>query len=203
MKSTTSLRQYVSDPHGYFPQQFPNLNLSASPFRLVPALGNHKYSFLSCSSTKQNLHYYRRYFQIPIACLSNHSHKVFLTESDQDFHDMPLLSCKKMHNMSRPFMFDFQTNDIQLNWTKPMCKSLKYKYCRLTNNSTEQEIECLDKTKRPTTGTLLLVSVFLVQELGFSVMVLLLRERAFKKITSQQGTLTLLSRKLQANFRTT
>ena len=123
MNSTTSLRQYVSDPHGYFPQQFPNLNLSASPFRLVPALGNHKYSFLSCSSTKQNLHYYRRYFQIPIACLSNHSHKVFLTESDQDFHDMPLLSCKKMHNMSRPFMFDFQTNDIQLNWTTPMCKS--------------------------------------------------------------------------------
>ncbi|CAL5364512.1 unnamed protein product [Camellia sinensis] len=141
-------------PDDCFPQLLQNLNLSTatSPFQLATN-ENSNYSFFSCSSTKPISYN-------PITCLSSDpNHKVYAFRSDYFMSDYPLLSCKKMSfKISSPIpygIFDQQPYELTLKWSKPTCGICEEqsKYCRLKDNSSDHETECVDDTsKSPITG---------------------------------------------------
>ncbi|THG15446.1 hypothetical protein TEA_028430 [Camellia sinensis var. sinensis] len=161
----TSQTIYISDPHGCFPRQLPNLNLSASPFQL---LSNYDYysdlSFINCSQTQDQIWIYRYRYQI--ACLSDESHQVYAIDS----MSLPDISCTKMYNMSLPSeIFGYSYGPItfdhlRLNWSKPECGKCEArgKNCRFKNNNSSStsksqllfngSTECFDK---PSMGAVL------------------------------------------------
>ncbi|KAI8022289.1 Rust resistance kinase Lr10 [Camellia lanceoleosa] len=153
----------ISDPHGCFPRQLQNLNLSASPFQFPTDNSTDLYSsinFISCSQTHDPNFVYG-YF--PIACLSNQSHQVYATR-DWSFPD---LFCTKMYNISLPYEITGGNENItfdvlQLNWNKPVCRECEAqgKYCRFKNNNNNSSsqllngtTECFGKIRRPISGT--------------------------------------------------
>ncbi|GMP24778.1 hypothetical protein CsSME_00001930 [Camellia sinensis var. sinensis] len=155
---------HTYDPHGCFPRLLQNLSLytTASPFQLATN-ENYNYSFFSCSSTEPISYN-------PITCLSSDpNHKVYAFQSDYFMSDYPLLSCKKMSfKISSPIphgIFDQQPYELTLKWSKPTCGICEEqsKYCRLKDNSSDHETECVDDTsKSPITGTSLLSHILLV-----------------------------------------
>ncbi|XP_057508088.1 rust resistance kinase Lr10-like [Actinidia eriantha] len=169
---------YVSKPRGCFPRLFPNLSL-IYPFQFaidydylfhIYRYNYRKFSFLNCSKYQLppgETYYYR----IQIACLGDHTHKVYAYSSS----DSPLVPCRKMYDMTLPSsILDNRTfGMLPLNWTKPACGNCEAggKYCRLKNNSTEHETECFDKPKLRTkdliwklkvAGLVLVLSLFVV-----------------------------------------
>ncbi|KAI8031354.1 Rust resistance kinase Lr10 [Camellia lanceoleosa] len=147
---------HTYDPHDCFPHLLQNLSLSptTSPFQLATDY-NYNYSFFSCSSTEPISYN-------PITCLSiDPNHKVYAFPSDYFMSDCPLLSCKKMSfKISSPIPYDIfyqQPYQLTLNWSKPTCGicEKQSKYCRLKDNSSDHETECVDDTpKSPITGIL-------------------------------------------------
>ncbi|THG22757.1 putative RING-H2 finger protein ATL21A [Camellia sinensis] len=150
-------------PHDCFPHLLQNLNLSTttSPFQLA-SNKNYNYSFFSCSSTEP-------ISDKPMTCRSSDpNHKVYAFPSDYFMSYFPLLSCKKMSfKISSPIpyrIFDQQPDELTLKWSKPTCGicEKQSKYCRLKDNSRDNETECVDDTtKSPTTGTSLLSHILL------------------------------------------
>ncbi|GMP70541.1 hypothetical protein CsSME_00029352 [Camellia sinensis var. sinensis] len=151
----------ISDPHGCFPRQLPNLTLSASPFQFLTNYFYEEVSFINCSHTL---------YEPRIACLSDQSHQVYAIRSYNSLH----VSCTKMYNMSLPyeiFLYSFITitfDDLQLNWSKPECRKCEARgqNCGFKNNnnssSSKSELllngstECFDKPRQPSMGTPLL-----------------------------------------------
>ncbi|XP_028103987.1 putative RING-H2 finger protein ATL21A [Camellia sinensis] len=154
---------HTYDPHGCFPRLLQNLSLytTASPFQLAT---NYKYnfSFFSCSSTEPISYN-------PITCLSSDpNHKVYAFRSDYFMSDYPLLSCKKMSfKISSPIpygIFYQRPYQLTLNWFKPTCGicEAQSKYCRMKDNSSDHETECVDDAPNsPITGTSLLSHILL------------------------------------------
>ncbi|CAL5344117.1 unnamed protein product [Camellia sinensis] len=162
----TSQTIYISDPHGCFPRQLPNLNFSASPFQF---LSNYDYyrdlSFINCSQTQDQIWIY--WYRYQIACLSDQSHQVYATDS----MSLPDISCTKMYNMSLPDEISgyihgrITLDDLRLNWNKPECGKCEArgKNCRFKNNNSSSSksqllfngsTECFDKPRQPSIGSL-------------------------------------------------
>ncbi|GMP24795.1 hypothetical protein CsSME_00001944 [Camellia sinensis var. sinensis] len=66
--------------------------------------------------------------------------------------------------------FDRQPYELTLKWSKPTCGicEAQSKYCRLKDNSSDHETECVDDTpKSPIAGTSLLSHILLVFRSSF------------------------------------
>ncbi|CAL5374329.1 unnamed protein product [Camellia sinensis] len=165
---------YISDPHGCFPRQLQNLNLSASPFQFRHYFSyyhDQQVSFINCSQTLDQNYFFPG---SRIACLSDRRHHVYAAL----YGSMAELSCTKMYNMSLPDEnFDYgagliRLDVLQLNWSKPICGNCEAqgKYCRFKNNNSSnssssstssssqlllnESTECFDKPKQPSMGAL-------------------------------------------------
>ncbi|KAL6321138.1 hypothetical protein AAG906_012910 [Vitis piasezkii] len=82
---------------------------------------------------------------IPCSFLS--SNPVYVAPSSYSLAEVNLSSCRKIFNATLPYYY-ISTGEIYMNWSKPMCGNCEAKgnKCqRKKNNSTELEIECIDK----------------------------------------------------------
>ncbi|CAL5364535.1 unnamed protein product [Camellia sinensis] len=171
---------HTYDPDDCFPQLLQNLSLSTttSPFQLTENY-NANFSFFSCSSTEPISYN-------PITCLSSDpNHKVYAFGWDHSMSYYPLLSCKKMSfKISSPIpygIFDRQPYELTLKWSKPTCGicEAQSKYCRLKDNSSDHETECVDDTpKSPITGILRWMFLLVVVIIGmYCVLRLIITKR--------------------------
>lgn len=115
----TSQSIHITDPYGCFPRQLRNLNLSSSPFQFSDFV--YDFSLFNCPAKGRQ--FYHR------TCLSDESgSEVIVVYSDFFIYYEPLLSCRKMYNISSVSfeVFD-QTPDLQLKWPKQICGNCKHK----------------------------------------------------------------------------
>ncbi|CAK9178214.1 unnamed protein product [Ilex paraguariensis] len=131
------------DPDGCVPAKLPNLNLSASPFQFNEIyLGN--YSLFNCSAPGRQI-----YLSIP--CLRASAYQVYAIDSSSNIHYYPLTSCINIHNLeeSVPYNIFHQRGKLQLRWSEPNCRFCEAEgnICRLKDNTTENETECVAKSK--------------------------------------------------------
>ncbi|KAJ9672447.1 hypothetical protein PVL29_025885 [Vitis rotundifolia] len=124
-------------------RQILNFNLSASLFQFT--YENYAYSNFSFFNCSENKRY--ELWSIPCSFLS--SNPVYVTESSYSLAEVNLSSCRKIFNATLPYYYIYGGEyGIFMNWSKPMCGNCeaKGKECqRKKNNSTEPEIECIDK----------------------------------------------------------
>ncbi|CAK9171347.1 unnamed protein product [Ilex paraguariensis] len=130
------------DPDGCVPAKLPNLNLSASPFQFNEIyLGN--YSLFNCSAPGRQIH-------DSVPCLRASAYQVYAIWSMETVDDYPLTSCIKIHDLqSVPYNIFDQRGKLQLSWSKPNCSfcEAEGKICRLKDNTTEHETECVATSK--------------------------------------------------------
>lgn len=141
----TSQSIHITDPYGCFPRQLRNLNLSSSPFQFSDFV--YDFSLFNCPAKGRQ--FYHR------TCLSDESgSEVIVVYSDFFIYYVPLLSCRKMYNISSVSseVFD-QTPDLQLKWPKQICGNCEAqdKYCRLnvSNSTGHENFECFGFLKPP------------------------------------------------------
>ncbi|CAL5364515.1 unnamed protein product [Camellia sinensis] len=139
---------HITDPYGYFPRQLRNLNLSSSPFQFSDFVYN--FSLFSCPAKGQQFH--------DNTCLGGESgSEVIVVYSNLFIDSEPLLSCRKMYNISSvPFEIFDRTPNLQLKWPKQIygnCEA-QGKYCRLniSNNTGHENFECFGFLKPPMEG---------------------------------------------------
>ena len=135
----TSQQIVVYGFHDYCLQrQILDTNLSAFPFQYTDG-----YSFFNCSEYKD--HY--ELWPLPCGFLSNNT--VYASPSYFLTSKVDLSSCQKIFNASLLEYLIFHENwEISMSWSKPMCGNCERegKKCQLKkNNSTQPEIECIDK----------------------------------------------------------
>uniref|UniRef100_F6H6E4 Protein kinase domain-containing protein n=3 Tax=Vitis vinifera TaxID=29760 RepID=F6H6E4_VITVI len=122
-------------------RQILNFNLSASPFTYEYA---YDFSFFNCSESKAE-----SFWLISIPCSFLSSNPVYATWSSRSLAEVNLSSCWKIFNATLPENYIYGGEyDTFMNWSKPMCGKCEAKgnKCqRKKNNSTEPEIECIDK----------------------------------------------------------
>ncbi|CAK9178209.1 unnamed protein product, partial [Ilex paraguariensis] len=130
------------DPDGCVPAKLPKLDLSASPFQFDEIyLGN--YSLFNCSAPDRDL-------LDPVHCLGGPAYQVYYILSILNLDRYPLTSCTNIHNLeSVPYKIFDQRGKLQLSWSKPNCCfcEAEGKICRLKDNTTENETECVAKSK--------------------------------------------------------
>ncbi|CAL5407941.1 unnamed protein product [Camellia sinensis] len=155
-----------SDPHGCFPRQLSNLNLSASPFQFLSNYFLYDHSFINCSQTQDQI--WTDEYQI--ACLSDQSHQVYVIDSSS----LPDISCTKMYNTSLPseiFYYSYGPitfDDLRLNWNKPECGKCEArgKNCRFKNNdnssSSKSQLSTECSGDKPKQGKVLGPTILLV-----------------------------------------
>ncbi|KAA8517925.1 hypothetical protein F0562_015387 [Nyssa sinensis] len=96
-------------------QQYIDLSLSASPFKLHQKY-TYDFTLFNCSSAERSSPYQAG----PIACLSVPSYPIYVALSDQSILDMDLYSCSKMFNI---FSVGWETfsGGLRLYWSEPKC----------------------------------------------------------------------------------
>ncbi|KAJ9679800.1 hypothetical protein PVL29_021649 [Vitis rotundifolia] len=122
----------------YLQRQILNFNLSASPFTSEYTGGD--FSFFNCSENKAV-----ELLSIPCCFLT--SDLVYVASSSYSLAKVNLSSCRKIFNATLPYYYK-REGYFHVNWSKPMCGNCEAKgnKCqRKKNNSTEPEIECIDK----------------------------------------------------------
>lgn len=85
----------------------------------------------------------------PVPCFSGPGYQVYSVVSSKSIRDLPLLSCTKMYNLSSVPYFSYEPANLYLEWSEPNCGQCEArgKMCRLKNNGTKSEIECVDFSK--------------------------------------------------------
>ncbi|CAL8119018.1 unnamed protein product [Prunus armeniaca] len=88
----------------------------------------------------------------PVPCFSGPGYQVYSVVSSKSIRDLPLLSCTKMYNLSSVPYFSYEPANLYLEWSEPNCGQCEArgKMCRLKNNGTKSEIECVDFSKAGT-----------------------------------------------------
>ncbi|XP_057462497.1 rust resistance kinase Lr10-like [Actinidia eriantha] len=128
---------HIKDPDNCFPKQLRDLNLSTTPFNFSDQF-IYDFSLFSCPSKVRDSYYL-------IDCLSDGSSFVYAFFADNMIYYEPLLSCRKMYNITAVTNQAFnQTHDMQLKWPQRVCGicEAQGKYCRSKSNSTDHEFEC-------------------------------------------------------------
>ncbi|KAH7854554.1 hypothetical protein Vadar_015235 [Vaccinium darrowii] len=143
---------HIKDANSCFPQQLQNLNLSTTPFQFADFVYN--FSLFSCPSTES-------YFPYNITCLGGDGLEVCALDGEDSIYYAPLISCRKMYNLSVPSQAFDQTADLRLQWPKWVCGKCeaKGKFCRFKSNSTSDEIECFGKLNPLKKGDLVIGGV--------------------------------------------
>ena len=164
-------------PRDYLQWQILNFNLSAFPFQFKDEYTYSNFSFFNCSEdiTNQLSYADNQLWSIPYSILS--SNPVYVAPSSYSLAEVNLSSCQKIFNATLPdnYMFDHEREFYMyggeygtfMNWSKPMCGNCEAKgnKCqRKKNNSTEPEIECIDK---PAKGTKSRFIIFTLQALSY------------------------------------
>ncbi|PQQ00440.1 rust resistance kinase Lr10-like [Prunus yedoensis var. nudiflora] len=85
----------------------------------------------------------------PVPCFSGPGYQVYSVISSYSIEVLPLLSCTKMYNLSSVPYWSYKPANLYLEWSEPNCGQCeaKGKMCRLKNNGTKSEIECVDFSK--------------------------------------------------------
>ncbi|XP_019081544.2 putative RING-H2 finger protein ATL21A [Vitis vinifera] len=129
------------------PRKILNFNLSAFPFQFTDEYGwgyALDISFFNCSESKAESYELR---SIPCSFLS--SNPVYVAPSSYSLAKGNLSSCRKIFKATLPYYYIYGGEyGTFMNWSKPMCGNCEAKgnKCqRKKNNSTEPEIECIDK----------------------------------------------------------
>ncbi|KAH7853314.1 hypothetical protein Vadar_001068 [Vaccinium darrowii] len=138
---------HIKDANSCFPQQLQNLNLSATPFQFADSV--FEFSLFSCPSTNPD-------FLNWVTCLSDDRY-VYPAYGDSVIYGAPLISCRKMYNLSSvPSEAFDQTADVQLKWPPWVCGNCEAegKFCRFMSNTTNDEIECFGNLNPPKKGDL-------------------------------------------------
>ncbi|XP_061999010.1 rust resistance kinase Lr10-like [Rosa rugosa] len=115
------------------------INISVSPFHLEYT---ENYTLFNCSSVGMASR--NDYGVVP--CLSSSDHQIYAVLSSENIQ--ALQSCTKMYNvLSVPSI---------MSWSQPNCTKCEAagKMCRLKNNNTKSEVECIDLRKGSTLGSL-------------------------------------------------
>ncbi|CDP17835.1 unnamed protein product [Coffea canephora] len=123
---------YVSKLDGCLSGLLPKLDLSASLFQ-IPDFHDHDFSFFKCSSKK--------WYMIPIPCLSNSSYQVYATRSTDSILFPSLVSCAKMFEIpSVSYALIEPQLPLVLSWSAPNCGycEAEGKFCRLSSSSAEK-----------------------------------------------------------------
>ena len=143
-------------------RQILNFNLSASPFQFIDEYAYSNFYFFNCSENKTN-----ELWSIPCSFLS--SNPVFVAPSSYSLAEVNLSSCWKIFNATLPenYIYGGEYGTF-MNWSKPMCGNCEAKgnKCqRKKNNSTEPEIECIDKPAKGTKSRFFII--FTLQALSY------------------------------------
>ncbi|CDP19387.1 unnamed protein product [Coffea canephora] len=129
---------YVAKLDGCLPGLLPKLDLSASLFQ-IPDFNDYDFSFFKCSSKK--------WYMIPIPCLSNSSYQVYATQSTDSILFASLVSCTKMFEIpSVSYALIEPQIPLVLSWSAPNCGycEAEDKFCRLRKSSSSAGIQCLE-----------------------------------------------------------
>ena len=129
------------------------LNLSASPFHFSYdySISIDDFSFFNCSENKASD---QLIISIPCSFLSSNYNPVYATPSYVYLTDVNLTSCRKIFNATlQEFILDGEY-EFSMNWSNPICGNCEAQgnKCqrKMKSNSTEPEIECIQK---PAKGT--------------------------------------------------
>uniref|UniRef100_A0A2N9FWU1 Protein kinase domain-containing protein n=1 Tax=Fagus sylvatica TaxID=28930 RepID=A0A2N9FWU1_FAGSY len=139
----------VSDPDNCFPRKIRGLSLSSSPFQFnINEQDLRNFSLFKCTAGVY-CNYYDRIDDLKVDCLRSPGYQVCPFYSDDDIDDLPILSCTKMYSVSSVPLSIWDSPFVELKWSRPMCGhcEVKGKICRLKNNSTEFETECVNLHK--------------------------------------------------------
>ncbi|KAJ9678974.1 hypothetical protein PVL29_021019 [Vitis rotundifolia] len=152
-------QEIIGRPDYCLRRKFQNFNLSASPFQFTESLRS--FSFFRCSENKGSH-----------MCLS----PSLASSSSLDFTN--LSSCRKVFKATLPYYTFYRENRISMNWSIPMCGNCeaKGKMCqRKKSNSTEPEIECIDKPAKE------VILGFLHLSLGIFIIFIVYRSNKLKR----------------------
>ncbi|KAJ7959313.1 Receptor-like kinase [Quillaja saponaria] len=145
------------DQHNCLWRQIHSLSLSASPFYfqgqgVIP----HGYTLFNCSPAERD----SLYEYDLISCLSSPAYKVYAVTPYTKIREWPLSFCSKIYNTQEVPLYRLEDN-ISLVWSKPLCQhcEAKGRKCRLKNNSTNYETECIGNQKGIILGSFLIVLV--------------------------------------------
>ncbi|KAI5344173.1 hypothetical protein L3X38_012050 [Prunus dulcis] len=142
----------LSDPEGCLLVKLLKVfNKSTSPFHFSK---DHMtdLTLFNCSLAGRQLNEPEWQLQEPVPCFRGPGYQVYSVPSSYSIGVMSLLYCTKMYNLSS---FPYYSNDpdnLDLEWSEPNCGQCeaKGKMCRLKNNGTRSEIECVDFSKAGT-----------------------------------------------------
>lgn len=129
------------NPNHCPPKHLPLLNLSTSPFQFEY---KHLVDFtvFSCYGEESS-----PWSEYDMSCLDNdQDHHIVALDSHRSIGNSPsLLSCTKLYNVSSvPYHMFLPKGDLSFSWSTPNCRmcEAERKLCKLTQNSSEPEIEC-------------------------------------------------------------
>ncbi|XP_034711031.1 rust resistance kinase Lr10-like [Vitis riparia] len=139
----TSQEIFVQYPDDCLRRQFLNLNLSAFTYDYLSAspftYDTYDFTFFNCSENKTY-----ELWSNPCSFLP-----VYVAPSSYSLAEVNLSSCRQIFNATLPYYYIYGREwESSMNWSKPMCGNCEAKgnKCqRKKNNSTEPEIECIDK----------------------------------------------------------
>lgn len=123
------------------PKHLPLLNLSTSPFQFeYKHLDD--FTVFSCYGEESS-----PWSEYDMSCLDNdQDHHIVALDSHRSIGNSPsLLSCTKLYNVSSvPYHMFLPKGDLSFSWSTPNCRmcEAERKLCKLTQNSSEPEIEC-------------------------------------------------------------
>ncbi|XP_034710668.1 rust resistance kinase Lr10-like [Vitis riparia] len=165
-------QEIIGRPDYCHRRKFQNFNLSASPFQFTESYLR-SFSFFSCSENKAKSYGLK---SIPCSFLS--SDPVYAIESSSSLDFTNLSSCRKVFKATLPHYIFYGENHISMNWSIPMCGNCeaKGKKCqRKKSNSTEPEIECIDKPAKE------VILGFLHLSLGIFIIFIVYRSNKLKR----------------------
>ncbi|KAJ9679773.1 hypothetical protein PVL29_021628 [Vitis rotundifolia] len=141
-------------------RQILNFNLSAYPFQSTYEHAYRNFSFFNCSNSKAESYEFR---SIPCSFLS--SNPVYVAPSSYSLAEVNLSSCRKIFNATLPDYFIYEW-EFSMNWSKLMhgnCEAQGKECQRKKSNSTEPEIECINKPEKAILGFLLFtIGIFII-----------------------------------------
>lgn len=86
---------------------------------------------------------------------------IHVAASTDQFLGSNILFCTKMIEISSNQLYNIQKNALNLSWSKPNCTrcEIKGQMCKLKNNGTKDDIECLDYDHKKQISTRIAVAV--------------------------------------------
>ncbi|XP_054816989.1 putative RING-H2 finger protein ATL21A [Prosopis cineraria] len=123
------------------------------------------------SLSVRNIYYRSRKIELfiskhcfPLNCSDNQdmfSCPIHVAASTDQFLGSNILFCTKMIEISSNQLYNIQKNALNLSWSKPNCTrcEIKGQMCKLKNNGTKDDIECLDYDHKKQISTRIAVAV--------------------------------------------